>query len=230
MKLHSSSVDWESDVYAQGNQLNRWPYSNVVTAVMREYGNTDRTGMRALELGCGAGNNLWFLASAGFRVAGIDCSRTAINCARERLLGHGHEVDDLVIGDCARLPWPEGTFDLVVDRGAMTQNEHIRIGQIISEVNRVLRPNGVFHSFTLFGLEHPDRRYGQEISHHCYDFFTEGCFAKVGLSAFFTVDDLRHLFSPLRSVKITRHRGLDAEDRILTEEFSVRAVKGPHQV
>jgi len=226
MKRNSSSVDWESDVYARGNQLNRWPYSNVVTAVMREYGNTDRTGMKVLELGCGAGNNLWFLASAGFRVAGIDCSKTAISHARQRLLGNGHQVDDLVVGDCARLPWPDGTFDMVLDRGAITQNEHIRIGEIVSEVRRVLRPSGVFFSFTLFGFDHPDRKYGREISHHCYDFFTQGCFAKVGLSAFFTVDDLRHLFSPLGAVQITRHRALDTEERVLAEEFSVRAVNG----
>ena len=218
-----SSVDWEAHVYAAGKQMNVWPYSEVISAVMREFGAADRDSLSALEIGCGAGNNLWFLASAGFKVAGIDRSSTAITHARERLLKLGYSPQELRVGDIERLPWADGSFDLVLDRGALTQNEHAQIEIILSEVRRVLKPDGIFLGFTLFGLDHPDRQYGTELSHHCYDQFSRGRFLKVGLSAFFDVADLDRLFAPFGDVRITRHRCLDGHNRLIDDEFSVRA-------
>ena len=77
-----SKLDWEKDIYAKGMQLNDWPYSEVVSDIMKLTSGKDRRQLRILEIGCGACNNLWFAAEVGFQVSGIDISKTAIEYGR----------------------------------------------------------------------------------------------------------------------------------------------------
>jgi len=76
---------WESEIYSQGHHLNRYPFDAVVSFLFR-YRPRDkpREQTDVLEIGCGAGNNLWFAAREGFRVAGIDGSESAISFAQKR--------------------------------------------------------------------------------------------------------------------------------------------------
>lgn len=49
------------------------------------YQNLNRGQVRILEVGCGPGANLWFMAREGFSVYGVDGSQTAIALAKSRL-------------------------------------------------------------------------------------------------------------------------------------------------
>lgn len=131
-------VDWESR-YAAGSALNRYPFDQVVSFMFRH----GKPGDRVLEIGCGAGNNVWFLAREGFVAAGIDISPSAIAAAEARLAADGLEAD-LRVGDFHQLPWPDDDFDFVVDRSALVcSNEQKRA---LVEIARVLRPHGRFLS------------------------------------------------------------------------------------
>ena len=217
-----STVDWDRDVYAKGKQLNNWPYTELVSAIIREVGSRPRNDISVLEIGCGAGNNIWFLAEEGFKTAGIDISETAISYAKDRL-NKREQIAELVVGDMLSLPWPENTFDIVIDRGAFTQNSHDRIRGILDEVLRVLKPTGIHFGFTLNGMNHPDRLFGEEVAHHTYDNFTGGSFSHVGLTSFFTPEDIYGLFEKFHSTEIIRHLMLSVDGDILIEKYSVRA-------
>ncbi len=53
---------WESDIYAQGRQINRYPYPAYIGPFLVLFGRApDRTKIDVLEVGCGAGNNIWSL-------------------------------------------------------------------------------------------------------------------------------------------------------------------------
>ena len=219
-----STVDWEVDIYARGQHLNKWPFTEVVSSIMRATSGSNRHDVLVLEIGCGAGNNVWFLASEGFRAHGIDMSTTAIEYARNRLRDMGLE-EDLRVGDLGALPWSNSQFDVVIDRGALTHNTHSHIATILEEVQRVLKPGGSLMSFTLFGMAHSERMYGEEVSHHTFDHFSDGYFRSVGLTSFFTRDDLKALFSRFNKTVIERTTVQDDCDQILSEEFSVKATK-----
>lgn len=218
----ASTVDWETDVYAHGRQLNLWPYSRLVSAVLRETAGTDRRGIRILEIGCGAGNNIWFLARSGFMTSGLDSSPTAISFAANRLKEENLQAD-LSVGDIVDLPHDDEAFHYVLDRGALTQNPHAQITAALSEARRVLVPGGKIFSFDLFGLECPDRRFGTEVSHHCFDHFTAGPFQSIGRTAFFDFDDLRSLFVEFAHMEASRVLETAEDGRVIGEFYDVVA-------
>lgn len=222
--MSKSTVDWEQDIYRAGRQLNRWPYTEVVSALSRRrsaWPASDRPSI--LEIGFGAGNNLWFLAEAGFAVSGIEYSSTAVAHAEQRLQELGFDAD-LHVGNLKTLPYENGVFDFVLDRGALTQNLHDDVRAAAKEIHRVLVPGGELLSFTLFGEEHPDRRFGTEVAPGTSDHFTDGYFQTVGLTSFFSEAAIRQLFDMFAVISVSRTR-IERDGAQVSEEYSLTAKK-----
>ena len=148
---------WENEIYGRGQALNRYPYDSVVTFVFRHAPRQKpRAAVRVLEIGCGAGNNIWFLAREGFQAYGIDGSATAITHARDRL-AYERLAADLRVGDFTELPYADDLFDLVIDRCALTCVGRSAAARVVAEVARVLTPEGRFH-FNPYSTAHTSHR------------------------------------------------------------------------
>lgn len=217
-----STVDWEEDIYRRGKQINRWPYSDLVSAVKREVTHRKPSEIRVLEIGCGTGNNLRFFLEEGFQASGIDYAESAVRVAREQLSRYSGTLD-IVVGDMLELPWSNEYFDFVIDRGALTQNEYSQVERMLSEAYRVLKPGGTLLAFTLKGLNHPDRQFGEMVSKNAYDRFTDGKYKNIGLTAFFSLEDIEQLFGKFQNLEIKREVTYSSSNQVLDEEFSVRA-------
>jgi ubiquinone/menaquinone biosynthesis C-methylase UbiE len=108
-------------------------------------------GARGLDLGCGQGWYLSALASAGYRMHGLDYSvgqlKKAAASARRDAGTSGSAPMPLRLcqGDAQTLPFPDGSFDFAYSINAF---HHLpsRAAQerAIREIVRVLRPGGVF--------------------------------------------------------------------------------------
>jgi SAM-dependent methyltransferase len=73
---------------------------------------------RAIDLGCGTGDNVIFLSQQGFDVVGVDLSSRAIDQAREK--AHSAGVSPTFLAeDATDLKEVNGTFDLVLDYGCL---------------------------------------------------------------------------------------------------------------
>jgi len=105
---------------------------------------TDRP-LRVVEVGCGACNNLWFAAREGCAVAGVDASADAIAFGRERFAEEGL-TGDLRVGDFTDLPFEDASFDVAINRAALTQTGLSSARKAVDEVARVLRPGGMFYN------------------------------------------------------------------------------------
>ncbi len=139
---------WE-DIYRAGQQLNRYPFNDVVTFMHRYHDRTKpREHIRVLEIGCGAGNNLWFAAREGFDVYGIDGSASAIDYARNRFSGEGLK-GDFRVGDFCELPYEDDCFDIVIDRGALTLAGRSGATRAVEGILRSLKHGGHFFSHVL---------------------------------------------------------------------------------
>lgn len=133
---------WEEQIYGQGRHLNRYPYDAIVSFVYRHCPRAIRRNeIQILEVGSGAGNNLWFAAREGFSVAGIDGSASAIAYAKHRFADEGLS-GELVVGDFAHLPFENERFDLLIDRAALTCAGRSSTRAALAECARVLKPGG----------------------------------------------------------------------------------------
>ncbi len=141
--LEENSETWE-EVYSRGHTP-KYPYESVISFVFG-YAPKDRPReeVRILETGFGTGNNLWFAAREGFDVAGVEVSPSAVAFARERFARDGLR-GDLRVGSFTELPFEDESFDLVIDRGALTCVGREAQKRAIGEIRRVLRTGGKFH-------------------------------------------------------------------------------------
>lgn len=116
------------------------PSPQVVRAVTERF---LPPGAAVLDIGCGAGSNVIYLARAGFDSHGVDLSPGAIRAASERARKQKLRVD-VRVGDALRLEHPTGRFGGVIDNGCFHTIPIRRRGDYAREVGRVLRGGGGF--------------------------------------------------------------------------------------
>src|SRR5436189_370517 len=110
-----------------------WIYDNV------------RANSSVLDLGCGAGM-LAILKRKGVTLTGVDLSA---ECA---LAAHRNGYDFTATTRLSKLPFPDDSFDYVVSLDVLGHIGFDEKDAVLSEVKRVLRPDGV----TMHGIECTD--------------------------------------------------------------------------
>ena len=98
-------------------------------------------GLKALDVGCGGGFTCEFMAKRGVIVSGIDPVINSIQVAQEHASKSGIKIDYRQ-GFAENLPFDDNSFDIVTCVDVL---EHVAdLNKVISEINRVLKPNGLF--------------------------------------------------------------------------------------
>jgi len=116
-----------------------------------------KRGGSILDVGCGAGSNIIWLAQEGYRTFGVDIAPSAVEAARERAERAGVDVD-LRVADATALPFSRGAFDALTDSGCFHSLPFRLRKRYATEVARVVRPKGTF-LLTWIGREET-RSYG----------------------------------------------------------------------
>ena len=98
-------------------------------------------GKRVLEVGCGHGGGASYLTRTLHPASytGLDLNRSAVAFCRKR---HSVANLDFVHGDAEQLPFPDGSFDAVINVESSAAYRHFP--RFLAEVARVLRPGGHF--------------------------------------------------------------------------------------
>lgn len=121
-------------------------------------------GGAVLEVGCGRGIALPVLAErlSPARLVGLDIDGVLLDAAAAHLRSRGTDAE-LVDGDVRDLPFPDASFDLILDFGTC---HHIRApDRALREIARVLKPGGLFIAETVSSqlLSHPIRTAGRRL-------------------------------------------------------------------
>lgn len=151
-KIDNNVYNAEEDIWWQPTNIlhllktsiNPWRvgYSNNI---LKKLG-IDPKGKKALEVGSGGGILTEEICKMGFITTGIDPSEQSLHTSRNHAAASGLDIKyDKGTGE--QLPYSDNSFDCVFCCDVL---EHVRdLPKVISEISRVLKPNGVFFYDTL---------------------------------------------------------------------------------
>jgi SAM-dependent methyltransferase len=127
------SIAWSSAPYERVSEQ----HLNVIDDLLDRL--ELRKGWRLLDVATGTGELARPAAARGLEVTGIDFAGSLIATARERAADEGVEAR-FEVGDCERLPYEEGSFDVVTSTfGMMFAPDH---RSAAAELARVTAPGG----------------------------------------------------------------------------------------
>lgn len=175
MDFPSGTIGWPAWSLRAGSEQEYRPFPDVgrrnlfqatleVPAMIRALGLPRER--RVLEVGCGRGVALApLLRGLGPKsLTGLDVDRRLLEIAAARLRGLSREHElALVEGDVRDLPFPSGSFDVVIDFG--TCYHVARRAHALREIARVLAPGGLFVHETRVDqlISHPLRSWGRSL-------------------------------------------------------------------
>lgn len=100
-----------------------------------------REKTRILDLGCGWGRVLKPVMDRGGRAVGLDISHRMLLASRAHLKKHGYNIP-LLRGDATRLPFADGSFDMVYSLLVLQHLSKENGREVFREVRRVLAHGG----------------------------------------------------------------------------------------
>ena len=98
---------------------------------------------KILDLGCGTGRHMVFLAKQGFDVYGIDIAEEGIKIAEDWLKQEKLEGKFKIGSIYKRLPYSDNSFDAVISTHALHHEKIESIRKAIKEIYRILNPGGL---------------------------------------------------------------------------------------
>ncbi|UCE43960.1 MAG: methyltransferase domain-containing protein [Candidatus Bathyarchaeota archaeon] len=178
-------VEWDQILLNKDYHL-EYPDEMVVSlaSILEE-----RRAERVLDLGCGAGRHLLYLAENGFEAYGADISKTGLTLTRKRLESMRLEAE-IKRCDMKSMPYINSCFDAVICVRTIYHQRLKDIQLTISEIHRVLRRRGL-----LLANFHSKRssRYGTGIRAEEDTFIHEDGPEKGILHHFFNEEEIREL-------------------------------------
>jgi SAM-dependent methyltransferase len=104
-----------------------------------------------VEMGCGAGPNLLWLAAKGIKVSGLDIAPNALELARNNLERAGMKscVGQLVEGSVMKAPFANESFHGVLEACVFQHLGKNDRRAAFAEVRRILKPGGLFVGYML---------------------------------------------------------------------------------
>lgn len=115
--------------------------------------------MKILDAGCGGGRNLTYFMRTGCKVFAVDQNAEAIEQIKylARILAPTLSAENFQISKVEKMPFSDNTFDWVISNAVLHFAENkLQFNQMISEMWRVLKPNGMFFArlASSIGIEH----------------------------------------------------------------------------
>jgi len=98
---------------------------------------------KVLDLGCGSGRHLVFLAKNGFDVYGIDMAESGIKISKKWLEKEGLKANLKISDIYKKLPYKDNFFDAIVSTQTLHHEKIGNIRKLIKEMKRILKPNSL---------------------------------------------------------------------------------------
>ncbi|MCB2310031.1 class I SAM-dependent methyltransferase [Clostridium tagluense] len=129
---------WEV-LHSQSRFRPKYPSEQVVQFVFRNFKRDGNT--KILDLGCGAGRHVYFMAMENIDTYGVDISREGITNT-EKTLKHAGLKARLTVGSVDVISFEDNYFDGILCYGVLYYCKKNEIEKAIDEIYRVLKIGG----------------------------------------------------------------------------------------
>ena len=120
----------------------KYPSEVVVQFIFRNF---ERNGKaKILDLGCGAGRHVFFMANENIVPYGVDFSEEGIEYTKSilRECGRQEYIDNIQVSSLTKLPYKDNFFNGIICYGVLYYLDNHGISKAIQEMYRVLKPGG----------------------------------------------------------------------------------------
>lgn len=200
----TSMNEWDA-TYLAGRQIMKWPSSELVSLVRRNYQLIRRANegekLKVLELGVGTGPNINFIKSLGADLYGIELSHVAVDMAIDTF---PDMANNLIVGSFENLDQIPFELDLIYDRASLTHASNIEISGTIRSALRHLRAGGLYIGIEWFSTNHSDFSLpSTNIDPNTRSDFMTGQFVGIGQVHFEDCDGMMKIFQDFEILELT---------------------------
>lgn len=217
--MNKNQEQW-INLHKQKRHQPRYPHQLVVSFVLRTF----KQGGAILDLGCGAGRHLKFLAENGFEAYGCDYSSSGIQASQE-LLASANLKANFEIASVDNLPYDDEFFDGLICFGVLYYNDKQNIQKAASEIFRVLK-KGSKALILVRNLE--DYRYEKAKKLSKYEVIIQendekrSAFKENDMPMyFFDKDEVKRVFAHFKNLEINRIRTSFDNDSYADDDFVI---------
>ncbi|KGM96556.1 class I SAM-dependent methyltransferase [Clostridium botulinum] len=170
----------------------KWPDEDVVRFMNRTFKGQDKSTVRVLDFGCGAGRNTVALLNEGFHVYGVDYSEKCVDITKERCASMKNSKFEIKRNDNINIPIEDNVLDAVVACGSLFYSNLENRKLIMENINKSLKKNGVFWSNWRTTQDYMYKK-GERVEENFYILEGNG---REGLAYYFaTLDELKILYN-----------------------------------
>lgn len=181
----------------------RYPPEELIRFMARNFfGVEDRSTVKVLELGCGAGACTWFLAREGFDTYAVDGSEHAVRLAKKYLESEGLSAH-IEQADFLGLDFEAESFDAVVEVASIQQTTMENLRRIVKRAWELLKPGGVMFAMMVAKGTWGDGL-GTLVEPNTFKDIPEGPYEGLGVTHFFEEKDVVEAFSPFAELELEK--------------------------
>lgn len=187
--------DWESQFKVKGRIWDE-PDPQVI-----EFAKTLEKGSRILDLGCGTGRHLVYLAGQGFEMYGTDISSAGIQECKKWLREKGLKAK-LEVEDFEKISYPDEFFDAVISTKTIHHGVLKKIKNCVEEIYRVTKKGGKI-LVTLVHKNSMKWKKGYEIEKDTLILTKDRIANEIGIPHhFFDEESVKDLFHKFKLIKV----------------------------
>jgi len=194
MKDTKNSEVWEG-IFASRESGKYPPISLVRFIAKNYYATNDRSSIKILEIGSGAGPNIWYLVREGFTAFGIDSSPTGCEKTTARIRNDGLDQGrfKVLVGDYLEKIdyFDDNYFDAIIDIESLYLNSFEDSKKMIEKCFSKLKHGGLLFSQTF--SEKTSGLHGEEITYHVVK-PVDGPLKNTGFARYTTKSDIHSLY------------------------------------
>ena len=108
--------------------------------ILFELDKIDFKEKKVLEIGIGQASDSEQIIKRGGKWNGLDLTEASIERAKMRFKIKKLKFEEIKLGSCTKIPWPDNYFDLIYSHGVLHHVPEIKLAQ--EEISRVLKSEG----------------------------------------------------------------------------------------